>query len=225
MSWYYTYYPIYKNKKENKLYFLGPYNHEGKIRHTLEKSRSFASDLHEYFDGKHITKEMCSDKMLKDLQLMWGHDEEEIKDKEEYEWKLISYCPLNDLPKDTDYIKEGYFLNEDIAEYEKEHDYESLSLPLSVNEYSRMLQNELKFGKPGEKIDDWGEKYIPHSCEDYSFYRYPDYGSVEYEISVIRDMISILTNDGADFWQRGEDRETYYKQDPNIELGVLLIQG
>lgn len=225
MSWYYSYYAVYKNIKENKFYFLGPYNHKGEVKDILTRSRSFASDLHEYFEKPHITKELCSDKMLKDLQTMWGKTDEEMDKLEDWEWRYISYCSLDELPKDTNYIKEGYFLNEDIAEYEKERDYESMRYPLSASEYSRMMQNELKFGKPGEKINDWGEKYIPHSCEDYSFYRYPDYGSIEYEISLIKQIIDIITDDGYDFMIKGNNKEHYYDPDPNIELGVLLIQG
>lgn len=227
MSWVYEYFCVYKNKKENKLYFLGPYNHKGEIMEVISRSRSFASDLYEFFD-KTVDMPMYSDKMLSDLQRMWGLDDEEMQDKinnDKIDWRLISYRSLDELPTDTNYIKEGYFLNEDIAEYEKEHDYESMRYSLSASEYTRMMQNELKFGKPGEKINDWGEKYIPHSCEDYSFYRYPDYGSIEYEMSEIKHMINILTDDGATFWLRTENNGHYYDPDPNIELGVLLMQG
>lgn len=224
VSWYYQYFATYRNKKENKLYFLGPYNHEGQVMEIINRSRSFASDLYEYFE-KPVDKSMYSDRMLSDLQKMWGFSDEEMLKDDDIAWKLISYCALDDLPKNTDYMKEGYFLNDNIKCYEEEHDSECMGHPLTPAEYTRMLQNEMKFGKPGEKINEWGEKYTPYSCEDYSFYRYPDYLSMEYELSEIKHMIDILTNDGYTFWLKDKDKDHYYDIDPNIELGVLLMQG
>ena len=220
MSWEYTYYSAYRNKKENKIYFLGPYNHEGKIKDVFSRSSSFASDMYELF--RVVNKEEISDKMLNDLYNLWDVNDEEFEGC--FRQGLLGYCALENLPT-GDYIKSGYFLNSKIKEFEETHDCDDLCGYLTTNEYLRMLQNEIKFGKPGKKMNDWGEEYIPNSCEDYSFYRYVDYSCEEYEAHELRKMANILTNDGYDFYLKSKDKEHYYDIDPNIELGAFLIQG
>ena len=50
ISWYYCYTLAIKSKKDNKIYPLGPFDNKGEWKYIIERSRSFASDLHERFE-------------------------------------------------------------------------------------------------------------------------------------------------------------------------------
>ena len=70
------------------------------------------------------------------------------------------------------------------------------------------LDNELKFGTPKPEKDILDEEYTPHSMRDYSFYRWVDYNSQEYEAHVIRETLEIMRADNK-----------------NEEIYILLVQG
>ena len=79
MSYYYSYYAGYKY--DGKIYPLGPFNCFGKLRAIVEKSRSFASDLHnDFYD---VPDDAASD---------------ELRERFEYEdWKKKVYsCRYRD---------------------------------------------------------------------------------------------------------------------------------
>ena len=64
MSYYYTYYLGYE--REGKIYPLGPYDCFGKLRDVVNRSRSFASDLHERFWP--VKEEEISDELRKEFE-------------------------------------------------------------------------------------------------------------------------------------------------------------
>ncbi len=174
MSWYYNYRLGYM--KDGKIYPLAPFDAAGKWHDVFYRSRSFTSDLHEKFWP--IKEEMVTDEFKKGFP--W------YEEASESEKGLVTYLPLKDLPTGS-YIKSGYFLLEDIKAYEEYHGTDDIFYDsLTEKEYLRLMKNELLFGKPQEKEDDFGETYTPKSCADYAFYAYPDYFCEEYEAFLLR---------------------------------------
>lgn len=112
MSYYYNYYLGYK--KDGKIFPLGPYNHRGTLMSAISRSRSFASDLHEEF--RRISEDEVSDELRKQFEYENYKGEKEINVK-----KLM----LSELPAES-YIKSGYFLIEDVEQYEKTGNSEDL---------------------------------------------------------------------------------------------------
>ena len=77
MSWYYDYYICRKSKDDGKIYPFGPFDYNGKFFPALSKSRSFTSDLHEYFrdictsnERKQISEELIKKFMRDFLKLI-----------------------------------------------------------------------------------------------------------------------------------------------------------
>ena len=215
ISWYYVYYVGYINKKDNKIYPLGPFNNKGEWKSIIERSRSFASNLYERFEYK-IKPEEVSDELIKGLQSIWGFTEKETKEEFNNKNNYLSYCYLSDLPK-GDYIKRGYFLIDEIAQYEKskvddEVYFDGFYSYMSETEYIRRKENELVFGPPKETEDCEGYKYTPHSASEYAYYAYPNYGCEEYESSIIRKVYYML-----------DDNYDFEKKD--YEPIVILSQG
>ena len=66
----------------------------------------------------------------------------------------------------------------------------------------------MKFGAPKPEKDKFGEEYTPHSMREYSFYRWVDYDSPEYEAHVIRESFEIMRHDNKD-----------------EEIFIILVQG
>ena len=186
MSYYYSYYLGYK--KDNKIYPLGPYNCQGKIRPIISRSRSFASDLHEEFYT--IREDAVSDELRKDFEY------EDWKGNKVVDAK---YLPLDELPS-GDYIKKGYCLISDVRVYEENpDDFDGFFDTLSPTVYAAMLDNELKFGKPTPQKDDEGCEYTPHSVSDYMYYAYPDFHCKEYEADFIRTFANYFRNYDIEF--------------------------
>lgn len=215
ISWYYCYTLAIKSKKDNKIYPLGPFDNKGEWKYIIERSRSFASDLHERFEYK-IKSEEISSELIKGFQSIWGTTEEETREEFTDRGTLITYCYLSDLPKD-DYIKKGYFLIDEIAQYEKskvddEVYFDGFYSYMSEAEYIRRKENELVFGPPKETEDCEGFKYTPHSASEYAYYAYPDYKSEEYESFLIRRMYDILD-------------DSYSFEEKDYEPIVILSQG
>ena len=209
MSWYYSYYICRKEKENGKLYPFGPFDYKGDFFDALEKSRSFASKLYESFYDIRSAEDrhMISEELLRAVH--GGLSDDDYKKFYEgggyYCW---SYLPYNELPK-GDYIRKGYCLIEDIACYEDEDNYfDGFYDWLTPEIYAKKLDNELKFGAPKPEKDSFGEEYTPHSMREYSFYRWVDYESPEYEAHVIRETFEIMRGDNKD-----------------EEIFIILVQG
>lgn len=180
MSYYYNYCVGYE--RDGKIYPLGPYDCFGKIRYVIEKSRSFASDLHDDFYP--IKDEQVSDELRKEFEYE-GWDGNKTMG-------IIKYLPIEEMPTES-FIKTGYFLVDDVRQYEENHDAWDLFYDkLSPTVYMSMLQNEITFGKQQPQKDDDGDYIETHSASDYMYYAYPDYSSREYESAVIRIMADSL---------------------------------
>ena len=184
MSYYYDYYIGYIDKKDNKIYPYGPYTREDKkdLASVISYSRSFNYDFSELF--YEIPEDMYSD------ELMASNDFKDI-----YEEKYCvnpKYCKVSELPE-GDYIKTGYFLIEDVMKYLEDRDSDVFYNKLDPITYNGMVASELQFGRPGKKLDDYGDEYIPHSAGDYMYFAYPDYNCVEYRAFMIRIILSSMS--------------------------------
>lgn len=178
MSWYYTYFLGIRDKNTHKIDLLGIYDNN--------ISRSFASDLHRNFYQINVNE--LTDKTIKKLEITSDDN-------------CLSYLPYNELPS-GDFIKRGYFLEEEIEEYEETHDSDSFyNNPLSPTIYAKKMEKEVKFGKDENE----------YSYKDYSFYAYPDYCSKEYESFIIKEVKSMLIEN--------------YEIPDDKEIIVLLWQG
>ena len=212
MSWYYSYFICRIDKEDGKLYPFGPFDYKGRFFPVLEKSRSCASTLYEEFSNIQTpdARQLISEDLLKAVHD--GLSDDEYKDFYEgdgsYCW---SYLPYKELPSGTG-EKKGFCLIEDIECYEdKDRYFEDFYDWLTPEIYARKLENELKFGPPKPVKDEFGDEYTPHSMRDYSFYRWIDHESPEYEASVIREAYETMRRYGCE------------KEDG--EIIVLLVQG
>lgn len=210
MSWYYDYYLAIQNRETKKIDMFGPFDNKGKLHSIICRSRSFASDLWESF---YPVNDLLTEEAMKTL---WSHVGDSDFTKDELKWlkQNTSYLPYKELP-DGNYLKEGYFLIDDITNYEENHDSDVFYEHLTPTAYTLKMQNELKFGPPKPKKNEWGEEYTEHSCSEYAFYIYPDYSSKEYESSLIRDVANMLAPFGFD-----DDGI-----DDKYEMVVLCTQG
>ena len=203
MSWYYSYY-IGGLTKDGKIIPLGMYDREGKIHPAVEKSRSFASDLHEEFCA--ITQEMVSEEFEKEFSY------EDYTDSKKLDLTYLSYLPLKELGS-ADYIRKGYFLIEDVKQYEADEDTWDLFYDhLTPQVYAAKLENELKFGPPQKQYDAEGEEYTPHSVRDYMYYAFPDYQSKEYEVYRIKEAADMICHE-------------YDAKQKGLTLVAILSQG
>ena len=185
MSYYYTYYIGYK--LNNKIYPLGPYSATGKMKPVVEKSRSYASDLHEDFN--YVSDAMISDELRKEFEYE-DYEEKKVMPK-------LKYLPISEMTSRS-FIDTGYFLIDDVSRYEETGDYEDLKYNrISPTVYAAMAANEKSFGAPEKKYDIEGEELEVHSARDYMFYAYPNYFSKEYEADVIRTVAYMLGDDDS----------------------------
>lgn len=93
------------------------------------------------------------------------------------------FFKLND-----DYIKKGFFLVDDVAEYEKTGDSEGLFYTCaSPLEYANLASKQIK--RSTEK-DEEGFEHIKYGWEDYMYYAYPEYQCKEYVIHVLKILMS-----------------------------------
>lgn len=217
MSWYMSY-TLALRDKDGMFYPLGPFTYDGKKCYVVDRSRSFASDLHEDFypiDYKYLSKE------LKDvIYKSWDESERDDIAKAEKNCEYpsgmypLSYLPLDELPDDN-FIKTGYFLTEDIARYERDHDSEGIFYAsMTPTEYAFRLSNEMRcgtLGKPQLRMTEDGEEYPEESVSEYSFYAYPDYLSKNYESFLLKNVAKMLTE--------------YNRIPEGNEIVVLLAQG
>ena len=192
MSWYTIYY-LGIMDKDGKITPLGPYDNNLNLRCVRCTSRSFTTDLKDYF--RPITKEMLTDK----LRMEFPHEVEDADKEDGQIYQYFEYSPLDKLPK-GEWVKSGYFLIEDIQAYLKykngEEDYfEGFFYELTPFEYTLKLENEIKFGKPEPKHDSEENELVCYSCADYAYFAYPDYSSMEYEAFLLRATANMLMDD------------------------------
>lgn len=160
----------------------GRWKKTGKIRKPLTietRCASFAYDIDEEF------YECSEDEFSEELKnafynLDWNNNR--VFDRT---LKSLSFEELFKL--DDNYIKKGYFLVEDIAEYEKTGDSEGLFYTgISPLEYSNLAAKQIK---RSTYKDEYGDEYVKYGWEDYMYYAYPDYQCKEYIVHVLKILI------------------------------------
>lgn len=182
MSYYYNYYIGYEH--EGKIYPFGPYNAINKrIRPVISRSSSFASDLHGRFWN--IKEEQISEELGKEFEWNDGFYETSRFD--------VKYLPIELMP-DGSSIKRGYFLIDEVRQYEEDEDCEVFSECLTPTVYAAKLENQLKFGRSPEKEDCEGYKYKEPDASDYMYYAYEDSLTEEWESSQIL-LVAEMLND------------------------------
>ena len=87
MSYYYQYYIGYEDVSTGLIYPYGPYNCQGKLKPVVEKSRSFASDLHNEFVP--ISINHISDELRKEFEYEDWHGNKQIN---------VKHIPFENLP-------------------------------------------------------------------------------------------------------------------------------
>ena len=182
MSYYFNYY-VGVIDKEGKIKPYGPYDANGKLHPILCRSRSFASHL--YDDFNKIKDEQITDELRKEFEY------EDYRGEKTCE---VKYLPVKELPNGS-YIKSGYFLIDDIKEWENSEDiidFEGFYNMISPTIYAEKLRYEMQFGKniPYENED--GIEVCDYNASDYMFYSIPDYSSKEYEADIIRQVCYML---------------------------------
>ena len=198
MSYYYRYYIGYK--KDGKIYPWGPYNANGKLEPMINRSRSFASDLHEKFHT--IYDKEISEELRKEFEYEDWNKTKRID---------VKYLPEKDLPTGS-YIKTGYFLIKDVESYENDEygNFEGFYNVISPEVYAAKFQHEMMFGKNQPKKDDEGYEYTEPNASDYMYYAYPNYETKEYESFILRQLIEALRD---------------YRLDNDIEYVVLETES
>ena len=195
MSYYYNYFIGIKDA-ENRIKPYAPYNIKGQFYSVLEKSRSFASDLHNLF--YEVKPDQITDELRKEFEYEDWNGEKRID---------VKWLPLNELPR-GDYIKRGYFLIDDIRRYEEgESSFDLFYDWLTPDIYARMLQNS-------QFVNDKNDDEDIHDISEYSYYAYVDHESIEYESYIIREFINTF-----DPWETG------LKLPKGSELVVLETEG
>lgn len=179
MSWYTSITLGYVSKTDGKIYPFGPFDKDGNLKNIIETSRSFTTDLKDFFEVPNA--EVVSQKLVDALDIKVEDGENLSQALREY---YVGVCPLDKLPS-GDYMRRGYFLIEDVHAYESgEMDAEDLFYDcMGAEEYAARAHNELVFGFRKEK-DEFGN-VVNHSMADYMYYSYPDYQSKEYEASLL----------------------------------------
>ena len=187
MSYYYNYFLGYQNNDDGLFYPLGPYDMNGNLHDVFSRSRSFASNLHERFSM--IPTDKFSEPLKKEFTYENCYGEKDLAN--------VRYLYLEGLPE-TNYLRKGYFLIEDIKMYEDAmrnnevygcFDYFYDYIPLEV--FPQIMQNEITFGKSVNTSEEDDSVDKKHSCRDYAFYIYPDYTSEAYEASMLINAVGM----------------------------------
>lgn len=183
MSWYINYYLGYRNKNNNKIYPLGIFDVDGNIYPAYYKSRH--SELKDISCFRNIKKEEISDQLKK------------VFPYEDWEEKESFYNPMQIMNAselcDSDFIKSGYLLIDDIVEYNSPNGYEDVfSNSLTAFEYAERLKNELlRNNNTKQNRNENEDEYQTHDIFDYTYYAYPDFDSAEYESFLLKQVIEI----------------------------------
>lgn len=111
----------------------------------------------------------------------------------------ISYAELMNM--NSNFIKTGYFLVDDVEQYQKTKDSEDLFYDsVSESVYANMCAKKIE---SKEMEDDEGFKYTKHGWEDYMYFAYPDYDSPEY----LTHILQILADSYHDLLFQMKDKE------------------
>ena len=193
MSWYYSYYPCIRHK-DGTIDIMGVFDKDGFAHPCLCNSRSFEYGLHEEFVDIQLSN--LTNDSIKALRI--NLDEwDEVERNNPY----MSYCAYHDLPSGS-YIKSGYFLVEDIDNYEEWLNnpsdiwFDGFYEKISTQHYMNLLQ------------------HAPKEALKYAFYMYADKECKEYHSSILnlfRDPCNV------DMWN--------IKKEDGGEAGVFLWQG
>ena len=192
MSWYRNYF-IGLQDPDGKIYPLGPFDNKGNLKYVLEKSQSFETGICESFTK--LTNEMWTD----ELEKLFLHPDcqDDLEEVTKFVHEYTSFCYVKDLPT-GDWIKRGYYLIDQIQSYEEsDGEFDEFYDYMSPDVYARHMEQELKFGPPKPRKDEFGDEYTPHSCSEYSYFCYPDYNCIERDAFELRKMANILIDD----WQ------------------------
>ena len=181
MSYYYCYYVGYKYN--GKFYPWGPYDAQGNLCPVIEKSSSFASDLHEQFYS--VPKEGVTEELRKEFEYEGWNGEKRVD---------VKYLRVDDLPR-GDGVKKGYCLMNQVQAYEEDEGYfEGFYDVLSPEVYAAKLQHEMTFGKNQPKKDDEGYEYTEPNASDYMYYAWYDNSSEEAEARELRNAVEVLVS-------------------------------
>ena len=198
MSYYYEYYAAIQDKETKMVFPLGPYDCNGKLKAIIERSRSFASNLHDDFYV--LPNEKISEELHKEF------------DYEEYDGTKIcniKYLPINELPTDS-YIIKGYFLIEDLQNWEHDGDDTLFYNVIKPEYYAELMRNEIIFGKNQPEKDIEGYEYNKPSASDYIYSAIANYNSKEYEGEMIRQVATMLFD---------------YELSQKYELIIIEVEG
>lgn len=199
MSWYFVY-TLGVKTKEDKIYPIGPFDWDGTPLDVICNSRSFEpEDLHSGFIN--ITEEQSTPELMRAMNNTL---------------ELVSYLPLSELPAGSPF-KKGYFLNEDIEDYESGRCTTNDDIfydHLTCEQYLRKLEAQLKFGRNAPEYDAEGNEMDYHPCEDYSYYMYVDDHSAEWCAEQLR-----VAADLFDEWRLKD------KFGEGCEIVAILSQG
>ena len=183
-------------RKDNKIYPLGPFTSDGEYHHVLYRCRE--SHLLNYF--RHVSDAETFDKSFYDKCFV----EKGIDiDYNSINSLCLSIVDYKNLPQKYIYIKQGYYLRDDIKEFEDTGDAYCLCDGLTLPEYTRKLEVELKQVNNtillSPTIDD---KY---TCADYSYYMYENKDCEEYELAQIHKALNMLGIEDYDLSYNGCD--------------------
>ncbi len=203
MSWYTTMYCGIM--KDNKIKPWGPYDANGHLKPIYTESRSFTTEIGNLF--YHITEENLTDELKEEFKYECGLDPDigygQIS-------PYFGYLPAKDIPS-SNYIKRGYCKIKDINEYLNGEYFEGFYDVLDPAEYAMKLENELKFGTPKPKKDEYGEEYCEPSCSEYAYFSWADWNSQEYDAHRMKEMIGVL--------------EDYHMKDDGWEYVIIKTEG
>ena len=196
MSEYINYYICKQNKNTKLIYPLGPFDDKGEFKCVIWKSRSFYTDLVDLFVP--IPKELLTNELTKKLYKLSLKEYFDGKDDifDENDYYKMHYCQLDRLAS-TNFIRSGYFLIDDIKQYEKTqedgYEFDGFYECLSPQLYCELLKSEntSKLKRKAKK-DIEGNEFDIYYASDYAFYMYPDYHSKEYEAFILNEVADIL---------------------------------
>ena len=137
----------------------------------------------------YVDEKMCSKEMVK----AFSYDHSWLSSEKSVEFTSdLHYLPLDELYNlNSDYIKRGYFLVQDVERYEKNPEAlfndEIFYDTVSTVAYANMCTKQIKTHK---EEDDEGFEYTVHGYEDYMYYAYPDTEGTEYLVHVLKIIMS-----------------------------------
>lgn len=156
MSEYINYYICKQNKNTKLIYPLGPFDDRGNLKCVIWKSRSYYTDLIDLFSPipkELITNELATKLYNSSLEECLNNENDMFNNNDYY---MMHYYPLSELGS-SNYIKSGYYLIDDIKEYEKSqldnYEFDGFYEYLSPQLYCELLrsENSSKFKREAKK--------------------------------------------------------------------------